>query len=292
MEAPAPRQAPMETPLHGISSNSHSSYLAPQPAAEGRQGPIEISYSNPLCLLDDVLTPSLVQSFRNQARCRPSLVTSEVITGTARIRIRLALTGDPTQSFVRPEHISDWTSHVTITQASDIICRYFLHTASGPTVPIAEIVSQIKLRYRLSDEGVEDECFIRLEVAINKYMETNPEGNRGTLKELARLIEEKLPKNSQLLADYVHRKGSDLPIEEDTPFFVIQRIKTCLGEIRNLKRRLDRYGPYDQGYEAGATIDSLTPSSDRGKVNAPPLVRDKLGKFHCQCCGIPGHSKG
>ena len=28
---------------------------------------------------------------------------------------------------------------------------------------IAEIVSQIKLRYRLSDEGVEDECFIKLE---------------------------------------------------------------------------------------------------------------------------------
>ena len=96
MEAPAPRQAQMETPLHSHSSNSHSSYLAPQPAAEGRQGPIEISYSNPLCLLDDVLTPSLVQSFRNQARCRPSLVTSEVITGTARIRIRLASTGDPT----------------------------------------------------------------------------------------------------------------------------------------------------------------------------------------------------
>ena len=28
---------------------------------------------------------------------------------------------------------------------------------------IAEILSQIKLRYRLSDEGVEDECFIKLE---------------------------------------------------------------------------------------------------------------------------------
>ena len=94
-------------------------------------------------------------------------------------------------------------------------------------------------------------------------METNPEGNRGTLNELARLIEDKLPRNSQILADYVQRRKGDKPGEFDTPLKVIQRIKSCSGEIRNLKKLLDRYGPYNQGYEAEAEIDMPTPTSDR-----------------------------
>jgi hypothetical protein len=32
----------------------------------------------------------------------------------------------------------------------------------------------------------------------------------------------------------------------DNPMAVIQRIKKCLGQVRNLKKAIDRYGPYDQ----------------------------------------------
>jgi hypothetical protein len=149
----------------------------------------------------------------------------------------------------------------------------------------------MRLKYRLSDESVEDEFFVDLELAINKYVETNPDGNRGTLTELARLIEDKLPKNSQLLADYVHKKNGDVPIEGDTPFLVIQRIKRCLGEIRNLKKLLDRYGPYDQGYEAGAIIDLPTSSNDRATIPNPSTTKERVGRLPCHSCGITGHSK-
>jgi hypothetical protein len=160
----------------------------------------------PLTLDNETITPALVTAFRNQARSKPSLVTSEVITGTARIRVRLALTGDPPQTFVRLENINEWWEHVNISQASDIVCRYFMQSEVGFDIPIAEVLNNMPFRFNLSKEEVEDSTFISFELAINRYFETHAQENKTTLNELALIIERKLPKNSQLQADYMSKK--------------------------------------------------------------------------------------
>ena len=195
---------------------------------------MEVTYSQPLTLLDNELTPALVVNFRHQARSKPSLVPGEVVTGTARIRVRLALTGDPQQNFIKQEHINDWWEHVNISQASDIVSRYFLQVEKGYDIPIAEVLNNMPFRFNLSREEVEDNTFILLELALVRYFETHAPENKTTLNELALIIERKLPKNSQLQADYMSKKLQDLNnIQEDTPLLVIQRLKRCLGAVRN-----------------------------------------------------------
>jgi hypothetical protein len=200
--------------------------LSRQQEAVERRTPIEISYQQPLVTLDNEMTPALVKEFRNQARNKPSLVPSEVVTGTARIRIRLALTGDPPQTFVRLEHINKWWEHVNISQTSDIVSRYFLQTEVGFDIPIAEVLNNMSFKFNLAKEEVEDSTFIRLELALVRYFETHAQENTTTLNELALIIERKLPRNSQLQADYMSKKIHELDaVQEDTPLLVISRIK-------------------------------------------------------------------
>jgi hypothetical protein len=284
---PYVRRLVEETPA---GATPQSSFTIPRQMEE-RRTPIEISYMQPLCLLDDEISPTLVAAFQNQARSKPTLITREVITGIARMRVRLALTGDPQQTFVRADQIYEWWNHVNIHDASEIVARYFLQTEAGFDIPIAEVMNKILLRYNLAKESVEDETFIRMELALQRYFETHAQENSTTLNELALIIERKLPKNSQLQADYMSKKLQELGNStEDTPFLVIQRIKKCLGHVRNLKKSIDRYGLYDLEYNAEAAINTPTPQSDRVKLVAPSTKQERGGKIACHTCGIVGHS--
>ena len=125
---PHVRRLVEETPS---AATPQSAFTLPLRQMEERRTPIEISYQQPLVTLDNEMSPALVKEFRNQARNKPSLVPSEVVTGTARIRIRLALTGDPTQTFVRLEHINTWWEHVNISQTSDMLVGIFCRRKWG-----------------------------------------------------------------------------------------------------------------------------------------------------------------
>ena len=57
--------------------------------------------------------------------------------------------------------------------------------------------------------------------------------------------------NQEVLADYVHKRSSNVPSG------------LRVGSIRDLKKLIDRYGPYDQGYEDEAIINIPTPTCDR-----------------------------
>ena len=127
---------------------------------------VEIIHTQPLCLLDDVITPELSIAFGNQARSKPQVNTGEVITGKAGMRIRLALTGDEQQLFVKPGDIIEWWRHVNVIQASEIILRYFSSPEAGSEVPIAEILMKMPLRFNMKYEDIEDMTFVTFEETI------------------------------------------------------------------------------------------------------------------------------
>ena len=93
----------------GLPSGLNSGYLGDR--SEGRRAvaepraPIEINYTTPLVVLDNNIDRAAVLLFRAQARTRPSLITRDVIMGVAQIRVKLALSGDASQKFVREEEI-------------------------------------------------------------------------------------------------------------------------------------------------------------------------------------------
>ena len=84
------------------------------------------------------------------------------------MKVRLALTGDPAQTFVSPDKINNWWEHTTVLMASEILCRYFLQQGTMD-IPIGEILANIPLVYNLSNEAVEDTTFINMEVALTSW---------------------------------------------------------------------------------------------------------------------------
>ena len=65
---------------------------------------------------------------------------------------------------MRSEDILDWYDHVNISQASEIVCRYFLHTEASQDIPIAELLNNLPFRFNMANEEVEDATFISIEL--------------------------------------------------------------------------------------------------------------------------------
>ena len=225
---------------------------------------------------------------RQQANQKPSLVTGDVITDQARMKIRLALTGDPGQSFVPQEHIQRWWEYTSVTTASEILCRYFLQQGTMD-IPIGEILDNIPLVYNLANEAIEDSTFINMEVALTNWFNSHAPEDGYSMQNLASIVEKKIPRNSQLHADYMAIRAIDvdagkLPDGFDNPMSVIQRIKRCLGQVRTLKKAIDRYGPYDQ------EIGGIEPAMST-LVKVANGKSDKSLKPGCYTCGGLGHTR-
>ena len=109
---------------------------------------------------------------------------------------------DGTQTFVRKENVEEWQDFVTVTQAREILSRYFLQSATTFDVPIAETLYNLPFHLNYATESVEDETLISYQLALRHHLDTHGVETAVTMNQLALVIEEKLPKPSQLLADY------------------------------------------------------------------------------------------
>lgn len=241
---------------------------------------------NPV-LLGDSITPTQATKFREQARARPNLLTADLITGKARHLIRYRLIGDETQSYVDKRRLDTWFDQVTVTVASEIICRYFSEGGASTDKPVAESLDNLVLQLSYADESKEDDSFYAIDEALRKHYQTHERDLPNTLTEHAKILERKLPQNSQLFSDYMKRKREDM-IEsngEDSPSRVIQRIKVCMTHVRNLRKSADRYGPFHE------TFSSRTREYTCGQKHLIPTPRSETHTTEtCQMCGLYEHT--
>ena len=89
------------------------------------------------------------------------------------MRVKLALNGDAGQPFVREDQINDWQEHVNVTQASEILGRYFLQPDALVDVPIAEVLDNLPFRLNYSQEHVKDTTLIPYELALSRHHDTH-----------------------------------------------------------------------------------------------------------------------
>jgi hypothetical protein len=170
----------LETPIHrpgnpGPSTRpstggSSASWFNQQDTgiAQARQIPLEVNYVTPLVLIVSAnITSEDVTAFRQQANQKPSLITGGN-DDQATMKIRLALLGDPAQTFVPAEKIQNWWEHTSVLLAAEILCRYFLQKGTMD-IPIGEILASIPLVYNLANEATEDSTFINMEVALTNW---------------------------------------------------------------------------------------------------------------------------
>jgi hypothetical protein len=70
-------------------------------------------------------------------------------------------------------------------------------------IPIGEVLDNIPLIYNLANESIEDNTFISMEVALANWFRSHDPESEYSLHNLATIIEKKIPRNSQLQADYM-----------------------------------------------------------------------------------------
>ena len=246
---------------------------------------LEFNLVVPLITLGETITEKEVIAFRDQARARPMLLTQDVIKGKARTLIGYRIMGDATQQYVDPTESEVWYQHVSISTASEIICRYFGNPRTVNDRPIAEVISLLPFKLNFARQEIEEDTLYTIATTLDKYHESHPTENATTLNELAMIIEKKLPQNSQLLSDYLLKKRSEMGNrQEDTPLKVIKRIKQCMGHVRALRSSVDRYGSYDVTYSA--------PSKNTLREdNKSPAIRLEQEVYpQCNKCGETSHS--
>ena len=248
---------------------------------------LEFNLVVPLITLGETITEKEVIAFRDQARARPGLVTEDVIQGKARIIVGYRIMGDASQVYVEEDQIEEWYKHVSIGQASEIICRYFSNPKTTSDRPIAEVISQLPFRLNFAKQEVEEETLYQIAATLDKYYDSHPQENATTQNELAMIIEKKLPQNSQLLSDYLQKKRKEMGFEQvDTPSKVIKRIKQCMGFVRALRSSVDRYGPFDTTYAAHMK------SNLREGGNNPATRLETDNTTQCNTCGHTTHTQG
>ena len=244
---------------------------------------LEFNLVVPLVTLSDKVDENTINAFREQSRARPTLKTKDVVQGLAREHIALRLRGDTTFPFLAKKDILTWYDHVNITQAAEMVSKYFSAAATKSELPIADTLMKIRFRLKFSNEAVEDETFLSMIEALNKHDSTHPQENDTTLNELANLIERRLPPNSQLHSDYLVAKKAEIaPGETDTPLGVIYRIKGCMGDVRRKRREVDRYGDFNFEYVHEAR------GGGKAEAQTLPPIRPEDNP-QCRTCGHHGH---
>ena len=282
-----PRQLEQQTPALN---------QTPRSPGPGQQKKIEIAFTQPCCRLDERdITPKLVQEFRHQARHNPTLVTADVVTGDARAIITFHLLGDNSQPWMLPANRTSWWEYVNIEQAAEIVARYFQQQQHESAIPIAEQLHRKELTFNLADPSIENTCFMEFLSMIKGHFDTHAKENEYTMNILARTIEQKLPTNSQLAADYFSLKAIELGENGlDEPEKVIYRMKVVFGIVREKKRDVDKYGRYDWRYCSGIQPNTqTTPSTnlERGPTTISTHMERGTPVTPCFTCGIPGHSR-
>ena len=241
---------------------------------------------NPI-LLGDSITPSQATKFREQARARPNLLPADLITGKARSLVRYRLTGDESQQYVPKELLDSWYDLVSINTAADIICRYFSEVGTNQDKPLAESLDNATLSMNYGNEALEDESFYTIEEIIRQHYQTHAEDSDVTQNEHAKILERKLPQNSQLYSDYVARKALDMAITggKDSPGQVIKRIKICIAAVRSMRKKADAYGNYND------TFSSRTRAFTSPPGTIPTTRSEASNHDRCQMCGLHEHEK-
>ena len=77
--------------------------------------------------------------------------------------------GDASQGYVEEDQIEEWYKHVSIGQASEIICRYFSNPKTTSDRPIAEVISQLPFRLNFAKQEVEEETLYQIAATLDKY---------------------------------------------------------------------------------------------------------------------------
>ena len=241
---------------------------------------------NPI-LLGDTITPLQATKFREQARARPQLMTRDLVTGKARNLVRYRLVGDLGQLYVSQENLETWFDVVPVTLAGEIICRYFSEGGVTADKPVAESLDNLTLNLNYADETMEDDSFYAIEEALRKHYQTHEEDLPDTLTEHAKILERKLPQNTQLFSDYMKRKREDMIGTQgvDSPKKVIMRLKICMTHVRNLRKSADRYGPFNETF-------SSNPRNLTGRHTLDTTIRSDQANNteRCQMCGLYEHN--
>ena len=213
--------------------------------------------------------------------------------GMAQIKVKLALSGDPNQTFVPEDQIECWQDHVNVTQAGEILGRYFMQTEAHFDVPIAETLHRLDFRINYAIEAVEDATLIAHTLALRHHHDQHGEESAVTMNQLALVIEAKLPNPSQIRADYTAVKVREIGDGFDTPAKVLQRIKKVIGNVRSLRRTVAKYGPYDFEYVSPSLNGSTVgPSKGAATASVEPATRqERAVMIPCHTCGNTGHSR-
>ena len=113
--------------------------------------PMEVNLVSPLVILNDEITPELVETFKQQAfRSKGSTIhPADVVLGRARDRIKYKIWEDKSQTLMSVDEADEWWKYISLTQLAALLEQYF--PKETQTAPIEHILRQVPFALSFRD---------------------------------------------------------------------------------------------------------------------------------------------
>jgi hypothetical protein len=199
-------------------------------------------------VLDDVIMEEDGERFANQTGpLLRNFGVESLITGRARLLVTRSLTVDKMQTYVRKEHIHHWWKVINCETLSTILINNFGVRWKESDGSIVEALRKLKFSLCYADRSLEKETADAYFNLIEIYERTYGPLTAQLESKVADMIEEHLPRDSQLCKDFKKKKNESIRQgAAETVQLCFDRLKVCMENARTIIRQGQLYGSPDR----------------------------------------------